>query len=82
MPTDAGQRRDHRAGRGAGYWQGGAGVLRAGPRGGRPGRRLQEVETYATMTRSPLGMAGHLRRLGVSRVVMEATGDYVRREGA
>ncbi|MGD0935707.1 MAG: hypothetical protein ABR922_14190 [Streptosporangiaceae bacterium] len=57
-------------------------MLRAGPRGGRPERRLQEVETYATMTRSPLGMAGHLRRLGVSRVVMEATGDYVRREGA
>ena len=39
----------------------------------RPGRRLQEVETYSTMTRSLLGMADHLRCLGVSRVVMEAT---------
>jgi transposase len=42
----------------------------------RPGRRLQEVETYSTMTRSLLGMADHLRCLGVTRVVMEATSDY------
>jgi transposase len=42
----------------------------------RRGRRLQEVETYATMTRSLLGMADHLRCLGVTRVVMEATSDY------
>jgi transposase len=42
----------------------------------RPGRRLQEVETYTTMTRSLLGMADHLRALGVTRVVMEATSDY------
>jgi transposase len=42
----------------------------------RPGRRLQEVETYSTMTRSLLGMADHLRALGVTRVVMEATSDY------
>ena len=42
----------------------------------RTGRRLQEVETYSTMTRSLLGMADHLRCLGVSRVVMEATPDY------
>jgi transposase len=48
----------------------------------RPGRRLQEVETYSTMTRSLLGMADHLRCLGVTRVVMEATSDYVRSEGA
>ena len=41
-----------------------------------PGRRLQEVETYSTMTRSLLGMADHLRCLGVTRVVMEATSDY------
>jgi hypothetical protein len=39
----------------------------------RPGRRLQEVETYQTMTRALLGMADHLRALGVTRVVMEAT---------
>jgi transposase len=44
----------------------------------RPGRRLQEVETYSTMTRPLLGMADHLRCLGVTRVVMEATSDYWR----
>ena len=43
------------------------------PHEGRPGRRLQEVVTYSTMTRSLLGMADHLRCLGVTRVVMEAT---------
>ena len=48
----------------------------------RPGRRLQEVQTYATMTRPLLGLAGRLRCRGVTRVVMEATSDYVRREGA
>ena len=52
------------------------------PHEGRPGRRLQEVETYSAMTRSLLGLSDHLRCLGVTRVVMEATSDYVRREGA
>jgi transposase len=42
----------------------------------RSGRRLQEVLTYSTMTRSLLGMTDHLRGLGVTRVVMEATSDY------
>ena len=42
----------------------------------RPGRRLQEVQAYSAMTRSLLGMADHLRSLGVTRVVMEATSDY------
>jgi transposase len=42
----------------------------------RPGRRLQEVQAYSTMTRSLLAMADRLRCLGVSRVVMEATSDY------
>jgi hypothetical protein len=42
----------------------------------RPGRRLQEVQTYSAMTRPLLSMAGRLRCLGVSRVVMEATLDY------
>ena len=42
----------------------------------RAARRLQEVETYSTMTRSLLGMADRLRCLGVTRVVMEATSDY------
>ena len=42
----------------------------------RPARRMQEVVTYSTMTRPLLGMADHLRSLGVTRVVMEATSDY------
>jgi len=42
----------------------------------RPGRRLQEVVPYSTMTRSLLSMADHLAGLGVTRVVMEATSDY------
>jgi transposase len=46
------------------------------PHEGKPGRRLQEVETYSTMTPSLLVMSDHLRCLGVSRVVMEATSDY------
>jgi transposase len=46
------------------------------------GRRLQEVTTYATMTRSLLVLADRLAEFGVTRVVMEATSDYVRREGA
>jgi transposase len=46
------------------------------PHEGRAGRRLQEVETYPTMTRSLLGMADRLASLGVTRVVMEATSDY------
>jgi transposase len=46
------------------------------PHESKPGRRLQEVTTYSTMTRSLLAMADHLRCLGVTRVVMEATSDY------
>jgi transposase len=46
------------------------------PDEGRPGRRLQEVAAYPTMTRSLLCLADRLRCLGVSRVVMEATSDY------
>jgi len=46
------------------------------PDEGKPGRRLQEVETYSTMTGSLLAMSDHLRCLGVNRVVMEATSDY------
>ena len=52
------------------------------PGAGKRGRRLQEVQTYSTMTRSLLVLADRLAELGVSRVVMEATSDYVRREGA
>jgi transposase len=39
-------------------------------------RRLQEVATYATMTRSLLVLSDRLRALRVTRVVMEATSDY------
>ena len=52
------------------------------PHEGRAGRRLQEVQAYPTMTGSLLRMSDRLRCLGVTRVVMEATSDYVRREGA
>jgi transposase len=41
-----------------------------------PGLRLQEVDTYSTMTRSLMRMSDRLRDLGVTRVVMEATSDY------
>ena len=39
-------------------------------------RRVQEVTTHKTMTRSLLVMADRLRELGVTRVVLEATSDY------
>jgi len=41
-----------------------------------PGKRLQEVRPYSTMTRSLLVMADRLAGLGVTRVVMESTSDY------
>lgn len=41
-----------------------------------PGKRLQEVTPYSTMTRSVMLLADRLTGLGVSRVVMEATSDY------
>jgi transposase len=46
------------------------------PGEGERGRRLQEVQTYQTMTRSLLVLADRLAGLGVTRVVMEATSDY------
>jgi transposase len=48
------------------------------PGKGKSGKRLQEVATYSTMTRSLLVLADRLRELGVTRVVMEATSDYWR----
>ena len=45
-------------------------------------RRLQEVSEYGTTTRALLALADWLRSWQVPAVVMEATGDYVRREGA
>jgi transposase len=42
-----------------------------------PGKkRLQEVSTHSTMTRSLSELANHLVTLGIERVVMEATSDY------
>jgi transposase len=46
------------------------------PDQGRPGRRLQEVTAWPTMTRSLLALAVRLAELRVTRVVMEATSDY------
>ena len=46
------------------------------PGEGKRARRLQEVTTHPTMTRSLLELADRLARLGVTRVVMEATSDY------
>ncbi|MGH3567999.1 MAG: hypothetical protein ACRDRH_18605 [Pseudonocardia sp.] len=45
----------------------------------RSGKRVQEITTYSTMTRSLLRLADRLRELEVTRVVMEATSDYRRR---
>lgn len=46
------------------------------PHEDKPGRRLQEVQAYSTMTRSLLSLTDHLRCLGVTRVVMEATSHW------
>ena len=45
-------------------------------------KRLQEVSTHSTMTVSLTELTNRLVELGVRRVVMEATSDYVRHEGA
>jgi hypothetical protein len=37
---------------------------------------MQEVRTFSTMTRSLMALSDWLTSLGVSRVVMEATGEY------
>lgn len=41
-------------------------------------RRVQEVSTHSTMTRSLIALAERLVDLGIERVVMEATSDYWR----
>jgi hypothetical protein len=46
------------------------------PHDAKPGRRRQEVRTFATTTRSLLELADWLYCLGVTRVVME-TGVHV-----
>jgi transposase len=45
---------------------------------GPDGRRMQEVRTVTTMTAALLALGDWLAGLGVSRMVMEATGDYWR----
>ena len=45
---------------------------------GQSGRRRQLVRTFSTMTRQLLVLADWLTSFGVTRVVMEATGDYWR----
>src|SRR3954454_9458215 len=45
---------------------------------GPDGRRMQEVRTLTTMTAALLSLRDWLARLGVTRVVMEATIDYWR----
>ena len=46
------------------------------------GRRRQETRTYGTTRRELLDLAAWLACWGVTKVGMEATGDYVRRDGA
>jgi transposase len=48
------------------------------------GRRktIETVRTWASTTNAILALREHLIEQQVSLVVMEATGDYVRREGA
>ena len=46
------------------------------PAEGSSGKRLQEVSTHSTMTRSLTELANQLVELRVERVVMEATSDY------
>jgi len=43
---------------------------------GNPKKRLQEVSTHSTMSRSLAELANHLVDLRIERVVMEATSDY------
>jgi len=46
------------------------------PHESKPGRRMQELRGYATTTSALLEMADWFRCCGVTRVVMESTGDY------
>jgi transposase len=46
------------------------------PHAAKPGRRRQEVRSFATTTRSLLELADWLYGLGVTRVVMESTSTY------
>jgi transposase len=52
------------------------------PSDGDPARRTQETRSFGATRRQVLALADWLRSWQVPAVVMEATGDYVRREGA
>ena len=47
-----------------------------------PARRMAETRTFGTTKRGVLELADWCRCWQVAAVVMEATGDYVRSEGA
>ena len=47
-----------------------------------PARRASETRSFGTTKREVLALADWLRSWQVPAVVMEATSDYVRREGA
>ena len=47
-----------------------------------PARRMSETRSFATTRRGVLALADWLRSWQVPAVVMEATSDYVRSEGA
>src|SRR2546422_483019 len=69
-------------GAGRGGAAGGGGVTTGGPGGAGGGARQQETRSFATTRRDLLSLADWLRSWGVTKVGMEATSDYVRREGA
>ncbi len=52
------------------------------PSDSNPARRASETRRFATTKRGVLALADWLRCWQVPAVVMEATGDYVRSEGA
>jgi hypothetical protein len=60
----------------------GAGVAIRVPGDTTPGRRQQETRTFGATRRELLALADWLRSWQVPAVVMEATSDYVRSEGA
>ena len=52
------------------------------PDPGPGGRRRQEIRTFPTFSADLEALADWLAAEGVTQVVMEATGQYVRHEGA
>jgi hypothetical protein len=52
------------------------------PHESRPGRRLTKVWDVDATTGAITELAGHLAGLGIEKVTVESTSDYVRHEGA